>query len=256
MSNWIIVPNKIKNPKIRLFCFPYAGSSAVVTYKFISDHAPEDVEVCMVEFPGRGSRMTEGLISDISIVVNEIYDNLLKFLDIPYAFLGHSMGALTAYELGKKIQQNNLMLPYKLYLSAHRAPQLKRNGKTIYKLNDDEFLDELILMKGIDSELLKHDELLKLFAPIIRNDYELCETYSFKGGGKLKIPFHVFAGSEDEYVKPDDLKLWSELTTVSISTDIIEGDHFFIIKEKQKFLKIFLPLLEDDLKNYGIKVEK
>ena len=38
MADWVIKTNSKKDVKLRLFCFPYAGSSALVTYKFLADN--------------------------------------------------------------------------------------------------------------------------------------------------------------------------------------------------------------------------
>ena len=49
-----------RNPaaKLRLFCLPYAGGSAVIYNNWFKSLPPE-VEVCPVQLPGRGSRMLE-----------------------------------------------------------------------------------------------------------------------------------------------------------------------------------------------------
>ncbi len=247
MSRWITRPKIINNPKLRLFCFPYAGSSAMVTYKFLVDALPDNVEVCPVEFPGRGARMTEALIDDIELVVNDLKKSFENFKDVPFAFLGHSMGALVSYELSLKLKKDNLQMPYKLYLSAHRGPQLARCGKIMHTLNSEDFLDELVAMNGIAKELLEHKELLDLMLPIIRNDYKLCETYKYSNNVKLDIPFHVFGGDLDKDINHESLTAWEQLTEHSFDLDIIHGDHFFIIKEKETFLERFIPLIEKDI---------
>ncbi|MFZ1289610.1 MAG: thioesterase domain-containing protein [Melioribacteraceae bacterium] len=247
MNKWILRPKIRGNAKLRLFCFPYAGSSALVTYKFLVDSLPQEIEVCLVEFPGRGTRIAENLISDTNIVVNQIFEALKEFMDLPYIFFGHSMGALISYELAFTIESNLYPTPKKLYLSAHNAPNIKRNGKLMHQLNKDEFLSELIRMDGINKEILEHEELMELVLPIIRSDYQLCETYKFSERANLNIPFHVFGAQDDYDVQPDNLILWNDLTKADFKMDIFEGDHFYIIKQKDIFLQKFRQLLEMDL---------
>lgn len=247
MDRWIVRPKVNNDAKIRLFCFPYAGSSAVVTYKFLVDSLPEEIEVCPVEFPGRGSRMAENLISDIDKAVQLIGAAIPGFLDKPYLFLGHSMGALVAFELSHYLKTNLNSQPLKLYLSAHRAPSIEKDGKMMHILKENEFLDELIKMNGLADEILEHRELLDLMLPVIKNDYKLCETYRFKSKNKLDIPFQIFGGSNDKDVSLEHLKAWNELTSAYIKIEIIEGDHFFLTKNKENFLQKFKNYLNSDL---------
>ena len=250
MQKWIVRPQIKNNAKVRLFCFPYAGSSAVVTYKFLVDSLPEDIEVCPVEFPGRGGRMAEKLISDISIAVDQISEEITDYFEKPYIFFGHSMGALVAYELSHLLIKKYDSRPLKLYLSAHMAPNIRKDEKIMHLLTGDEFLDELIKMNGLATEILQHKELLDLMLPIIKNDYKLCETYQYADKERLNIPFQVFGGKEDKDVKFDHLEEWSNLTSSECNIEMLDGDHFFISKQKDLFLEKFSSILLHDLKRH------
>jgi len=247
MNKWIIRPKVNNHARLRLFCFPYAGSSAVVTYKFLVDSLSEDIEVCPIEFPGRGARMAEPLIYDIEEVMAELSYLIKDFSDLPYAFLGHSMGALVSYELAQHLSSNFKVSPQKLYLSAHNAPQLPREGKIMHKLKRDQFLDELKNMNGIADELLDHEELLQLVLPIIQNDYKLCETYKYIEKGKVNIPIHVFGGDADKDVTPEKLEAWNELTDKEFDLEILPGDHFFILKNRDSFARRMQRHLKNDI---------
>jgi surfactin synthase thioesterase subunit len=120
----------------------------------------------------------------------------------------------------------------------------------MYTLSNNDFLSELKSMNGIASEILEHEELLELMLPIIRNDYQLCETYKFNNNSKLNIPFHIFGGLMDKDVSQSCLESWQELTFQKLKLDLFNGDHFFIIKQKNEFSKRFFELIENDLKNY------
>jgi len=241
--------------KLRLFCFPYAGSSAVVTYKYFSDVLPKYVEVCPVELPGRGSRMSEKLVDNMNDILLDILETIGQSIHEPYIFFGHSMGALISYELTNLFIKKSLPLPLKLYLSAHRAPFAEKDGPIMHKLNNQEFIKELISMKGVAQEILDHSELLNLVLPIIRNDYKLCETYSYKPHNKIDIPITVFGGKFDKDIEEEHLLQWSELTNSNFSSFLFDGDHFFILKRKEKVTGKLINLLNEDIIRLSKKEE-
>ena len=246
-SRWVTQPNPRPDAKVRLFCFPYAGSSAVVTYKYLADNLPEFIEVCPVEFPGRGTRMGEKLIDNIEEILSNISISIDEWLDKPFMFFGHSMGALISYELIFKIYEKYNKLPLKLYVSAHKAPFLERGGPIMHKLEKEQFVSELKQMNGIAKELFEHSELMELMLPIIRNDYAVCENYNYKQKKKLDVPITAFGGTDDKDVKEEHLKEWAKVTTSEFNHFLLEGDHFFIVKEKKKFLNIFSKILVNDI---------
>jgi len=246
-NRWIVRPNPNNNAKLRLFCFPYAGSSAVVTYKFLVDNLPEFIDVCPVELPGRGARMMETLIDNLDVVIDEATEAIQDFIDIPFIFFGHSMGALISYELTHSLIQKYSAKPSKLYMSAHKAPFLERSGPIMHKLEANKFTDELVKMDGISKEIMQHKELMELVLPIIRNDYLVCETYKYKQKELLDIPITVFGGSYDKDITENDLLAWSKITSADFNHFMIQGDHFFILKQKDYFLKLFSRILTTDL---------
>ena len=246
-TKWILQPSPKPDAKVRLFCFPYAGSSAVVTYKYFVDNLPDFVEVCPVELPGRGTRISENLIDNIEELLTNISNEMTDWLDKPFMFFGHSMGALIGYELVFKIYENYNILPEKLYVSAHKAPFLDRGGPIMHKLKKNDFINELKKMNGIAKELLEHKELMDLMLPIIRNDYAVCENYNYKEKEKINVPITAFGGTFDKEIREEHLKQWSNVTNADFNYFLIEGDHFFIVKEKEKFMNLFAKLLINDI---------
>ena len=244
--NYFSSSSNFTNNKIKLFCFPYAGSSAVVTYKFLIDTLPEFIEVCPIELPGRGARISEKLIDNLSDILDLIIDDIKDSINSPYIFLGHSMGALISYELTHKLLSEYNSSPLKLYVSAHRAPNLPKDGIIMHELGNDEFINELRLIDGLAAEILQHPELLDLLLPIIRNDYKLCETYNYEKKEKLDIPISVFGGIQDKDISKTQLMEWSDLTTAEFNLKLFDSDHFFILKQRDQFSAEISLQLEKD----------
>src|SRR5687767_7376567 len=101
-DSWVVIPKPNSRAKLRLFCFPYAGGAAYI-YRSWGDTLPSLVEVCAVQLPGRGTRMSEKPLSDLSQVVAEAARGLQNYFDRPFAFFGHSMGALISFELARQL---------------------------------------------------------------------------------------------------------------------------------------------------------
>src|ERR1700754_4806453 len=102
MKSWIVGTRINPGASLRLFCFPYAGGSAAI-YHAWQRHLPENVEVCAVELPGRGGRLKEKPFDRMAPLIDGLTDALLPFLDLPFAFFGHSMGSLLCFELARML---------------------------------------------------------------------------------------------------------------------------------------------------------
>lgn len=245
----IINLNPRPNANGRLFCFPYAGSSASVVYRKWTSNLSPQFEVIPIELPGRGSRIQEELKHNVQEVVEEIAGSIIPLLNKPFYFFGHSMGALISFKLANYLKHKIGMQPKILFLSAHRAPQILKTGLIMHKLNDEELKVELKNLKGMDEKILENDELMEIFLPIIKADYEVCETYPFSDNEILDIPFIVFGGDKDEGISVDELKEWKQLTTKSFQLHLFAGDHFYIMKKQEEFLKYFNNIL---MKNFDL----
>ena len=90
--------------RLRLFCFPYAGGGAAV-YRSWGGLLPREIQPCPVNLRGRGSRFTEAPLERLEAVTESLAEELAPHLDVPFAFFGHSMGALIAFELTRLLRR-------------------------------------------------------------------------------------------------------------------------------------------------------
>jgi len=63
---------------MRLFCFPYAGGTAAV-FRNWPRYLPAEIEVCAVQYAGRGGRIAEPLNEDIVAIMDGVYSDLNRF---------------------------------------------------------------------------------------------------------------------------------------------------------------------------------
>jgi medium-chain acyl-[acyl-carrier-protein] hydrolase len=213
---------------LKLFCFPYAGGSAIMYAKF-KKYLQKSIDIDPVELAGRGKRFEEPFYQSMEEAVNDVYEIIGdEFEQSHYALLGYSMGSWLAYGLYKKIVHNNRRRPEHLFLAAKEPPHVKIDAKIVHKLDDENFMKEIFHMGGTSEKLLEDKELLDLFLPILRADYRITEMYKESSlKEKLNCPVTVFAGEDDD-ISINDIKRWDEIANNDFSFYTFKGGHLFI----------------------------
>lgn len=226
-SRWLAYREPNPRARLRLFCFPYAGGGASA-YRGWAAALPADVEVCPVQLPGRESRLREPAFEQPDPLVVALADVLREHLDLPFAFFGHSMGAMLSFELARELRRRAAPLPLHLFVSARRAPQVPAREEPIHALPEPEFLAKLRELNGTPEEVLQHAELMRLLIPLMRADFAVNENYLFRPEAPLAPGISAFGGLGDQEVTRDDLALWSAHTRGLFRLRMLPGDHFFL----------------------------
>lgn len=213
--------------KVRLFCFPYAGGSSAIFYRW-SEYVSPAVEVCAVQLPGREGRLTMPPYTSMRPLVEAAARAILPFSDKPYVLFGHSLGGLIAFELARYLHDLGVPRPLSLLVSAADAPHLARATDRLHTLPDDELIRQLSRLQGTRKEILQHPEVMQLLLPTIRADLQVFEDYTYRVGPPLPCPIAVFGGFDDERVDQPGLESWRHHTSTVFSLSMLLGDHFFI----------------------------
>lgn len=239
------------NPKalLRLFCFPYAGGSAQV-FQTWPGKLPLTVEVCTLQLPGRGGRMGEAPYLSAEQVIEEVIQAFPSYEDKPFAFFGHSMGALVSFEVARRLRRERRAGPLQMFISGNRAPHLPRRGEPTYNLPEPEFIEKIKSLNGTPQEVLEHPELMQLILPILRADFTVCQTYSYRPEPPLLCPISVFGGLQDYEVGREGVEAWREQTSGPFSLRMLAGDHFFIHSSQA----LLLNMISRELQQLLIKV--
>jgi medium-chain acyl-[acyl-carrier-protein] hydrolase len=241
LHSWISWRKPRPQARLRLFCFPHAGASALI-FRTWPDSLPADIEVCPIQLPGRGTRLMERPFTELPPLVEALAQALAPLLDMPFAFFGHSLGALVSFELLRRLRRQYGLHPACLLVSAAGAPQLPHRGSPIHALPDKEFLAELRRLNGTPSELLDHEELMKIMLPLLRADFAVYENYTYANESPLNCAISAFGGLQDQRVSERDLQAWSAMTNNSFSLRMLPGDHFFL--QAPRFLRVLTNELE------------
>jgi medium-chain acyl-[acyl-carrier-protein] hydrolase len=223
--------------ELKMFCFPYAGGTALVFKKW-ADFLPPAVQVISVELPGRGARLKEPPFVSLPTLIDELEDVIWPLLDKPFVFFGHSMGAIIAFELARCLRRKHGREPQTLFIAGRRAAQIARSEQVTYNLPRDEFIEELIKLDGTPKEVIEHAELMELMIPLLRADFQLVQTYEYVPDTPLRCPIITYGGLQD-YETPRDLLLpWKEQTSSRFALHMLPGDHFFIRSHQPRLLKL------------------
>lgn len=212
----------------RLVCFPHVGGAAS-SYVALSRALAPRVEVLALQYPARQDRRHEPHPGSIPALADGIAAALRTALDgRPYAFFGHSMGAVLAYETARRLTAAGAPGPVRLFASARRAPSVAR-AEAVHLKDDAGLLAEIRRLSGTGTEVLEDEELLALALPVIRADYRAIETYRHIPGAPLTCPVTVFAGDSDtETDTPDLVAEWAGLTTAGTDLRGFPGGHFYL----------------------------
>ncbi|MBE3560032.1 MAG: thioesterase [Ktedonobacteraceae bacterium] len=223
-------------PRLRLFCFPYAGGGAAI-YRTWQEQFPAEIEVCPVHLPGRESRIKEAPYTRLAPLIEALAQALEPFMYIPFAFFGHSMGTLISFELARHLRRRHAPMPVRLFVAAHRAPQLPDRGEPQYLLPDDELIDSLRRLGGTPPAILQHEELMRIVLSILRADFELCETYVYTPEEPLDLPISAYGGEQDTLVSRQELQAWALQTQRAFTLDMLAGNHFFLQSQQPLLLQ-------------------
>lgn len=233
--SWLLPAPPNPRARLRLFCFPYAGGGAHI-YRSWQAQLPATVELCAVQLPGHGHRIRETAFKRMGPLVEAAATGLLPHCDKPFAFFGHSMGALICFELARLLRKTSGLQPVQLFVAGHRAPQLEDPHESVHNLPDKELVQKLNGLNGTPREVLEHPELMQVVLPILRADFAICETYQYTNEPPLSSPIYAFGGTKDEEAGPEQLEGWKAQTASRFSLEMIPGDHFFLHTAQERLL--------------------
>jgi surfactin synthase thioesterase subunit len=246
MDKWFLRANTKPSVKLRLFCLPYAGGDSSI-FKGWSEVLPDYIELVAIQLPGRSVRIKESSLESMQAMVDGIYHAILPLLDRPYLILGHSLGARVAFELIHRLNQSQFILPRHFIASGSRAPHIEWAYKKLHTLPDGEFVDELRQLNGTPTEVLDNRELMQFLMPMLRADFAISDNHVTNQTTHLDCSASVFHGELDTLVKINDAKEWQHHFSKPINFETFSGDHFFINKNCQDYMRSLKKIIRKEL---------
>jgi surfactin synthase thioesterase subunit len=219
----------------QLVCFPHAGGSASFYLPVAAALSPA-VDVVAIQYPGRQDRLREPPIDDIALLADRIYARLRVTADRPVTFFGHSMGAIVAFEVARRLEADGRTIT-RLFASGRRAPSTRRE-EAIHLRDDAGIVAELRRLGGTSSALLQHDEILRAALPALRADYRAIETYACDPQATVSCPISVLLGDDDTRVTFDEASAWASHTTGAYDIHKFPGGHFYLVERLSDVMEI------------------
>ncbi|NVJ15823.1 type I polyketide synthase [Myxococcus sp. AM010] len=222
-------------PSARLFCLPFAGGGASAYRAWPGLLGEEDIEVLPIQLPGRETRRDEPAFQRMAPLVSALVEALSPLLDVPYAFYGHSFGAVLAYEVSARLIADGRPPPRHLFVGARGAPHAVVE-RPLFRLSDERLIEELRRMGGTPEQVLAERDLMSGFLPVLRADFSVLGTHVHARRPPLPCPIDVFAGASDPRVPVEHLSRWSELTSAGAHVHVLPGGHFFLQQHAQELV--------------------
>ena len=240
-KRWIQCLEARPRARMRLFCFSFAGGGAGVFRRW-PRYLARSIEVHAIQLPGRENRFGEPCAQSMDEVVAAVMGEWEALSDVPAAFFGHSLGALTAYEVAAAVERSGLGEPCHLIVSGRRAAHQNRTGN-FHNLPEDALIGELIRLNGTSPQIFADREMRDLFLPMLRSDYRILETYRHAQRGPLDLPIAACSGADDSEVSPAEMLAWRELTRGLFQYLPFPGDHFYLNPHVQSLVEAVSTLL-------------
>jgi surfactin synthase thioesterase subunit len=216
-----------------LIAIPHAGGTAAFFSPW-RDLLPDGLELLAVQLPGRETRLREPLVRDMEAVVEDLAGAVAGLTGRPSALFGHSMGALIAFEVARRLRRASLPEPAHLFVSSCPAPDRYRLDAWVGDVDDARLLSLL----GLPDELTSNPEFAELVLPTVRADAELCERYRYEAEAPLTCPITLTAGSDEMTRWSEHLLPWSEHTTGAFRSADWPGGHFYLRDHAAELLAV------------------
>lgn len=220
--------------RARLFCFPYSGCSASMYSRW--PRWIGSIEVCPVQPPARQNRIVEPHYETYEALAADLIEDMLPYLDRPFAFFGHCGGALPGIELTRQLGMADLAVPRRVFVSSQVAPHDGPYGRFL-ELDRDRLIDELrTMIVKLGGE--PSPELIEMSLQLLVQDIEANKRYLVPEPLALPTGITAIGWSRDTEIPLDLMGGWRE-TSVDCRFALLDGDHFEFLGAPAALLEEF-----------------
>lgn len=239
---WVIGERNRTNDR-RLYCFAPGGGSVAEFVRWSRDLP--GVDVYGVQLPGRGGRLREEPMTGMAALVESIVGQV-RF-EPPFAFFGHSMGALLCYEVAHALRAAGRPQPVRMWVSGYPAPHLPRDEPAVHRLPDAELAEEIARRHGgIPDEVLADPALLAVTVRALRADHQIIEEYAWTPRPVLDCPISVLGGRDDA-IDESALRAWQEHTSTPVSVRQLPGGHYYFREQGRLLTRLLAQGLHEEI---------
>lgn len=237
---WIRNFRPAPSARLRLLCFPHAGGSASYYFPMATALSPE-FDVYAVQYPGRQDRYKEPLVESVDDMADHIFAAMEPMLDAPLALFGHSMGAVLAFEVARRIETLAGHRPEVVFASGAPAPS-RRQFESDHR-DDADFIRVMQDLGGTDPRVLSDPDMLATFLPAFRADYRALLAYRRGTEVRIGAPIVVMAATDDAKTSMADARAWQDHTSGGTVVHTFQGGHFYLEKQPERVVDVVVTTL-------------
>ena len=244
-SPWFQVLRESPDARLRLVCFPSAGSGASA-YRGWLAFLPPWLDVVAVQAPGREGRGREAALRRLDDIVDALAADLPEATQPrPFAFFGHSLGGRVAFELARRLEAGPGPAPGHVILAASMEPSAMSDlDRGCHLLPDAEFEAYAASFGAFPEELRRFPRQFKAVMDLLRADLEVFATAASPERPLLRAPLTVLGAREDEAVTPRCLEPWRARAASAFALEWHDGGHFFPVQRAETVVARLATLLE------------
>jgi len=232
MARWLRDWTARDGAVVRLLCFPPGGGGPQLFRRW-ARRLPDRIGVLAVELPGHGARLREPPPGSVAEVVDgPLLAEVEALMDRPLVVYGHSMGALIALELFRRIGAP----PGLFVVGACGGPETEHVPPGVAGAGDEFVVDFLRTSGGTAPALLADPEYLSLIVPVLRADFAMIAGHRFEPRPPLGCPVRVYLGADDPAVTVQDAAGWAGLSDGDHAVAVFPGGQFFFQDDEDAVL--------------------
>ncbi|RKT54273.1 thioesterase II family protein [Saccharothrix australiensis] len=232
---WLRRPLSRPNLRAVLVCCPHAGGDAGFFHPW-ARALPEAVELLAVQYPGRGGATPPPPRSSaLHTWADEITDALRPLRGHRLALFGHSMGAVLAYEIARRLDSRRLT-PERLFVSASPPPGAERPRRG--DAGDAELVAALRRWGRVDPASLDQPDQRAAMLDALRGDLRVLDAYRPGPATRLGCPVTALAGADDTEVAPSAVRGWRHRTAAPFDLVTFPGDHFYLAAHRDEVVAV------------------
>jgi surfactin synthase thioesterase subunit len=212
-----------------LVAVPPAGSGA----SFFRTWPP----IVALQLPGRESRLADPTPERLSALAADLLPRVEEaaagYRGI--AVLGHSFGAMVAYELCRAL---SLKGRHAILVASGAAVPGRLMHDPVSHLPATELAARIAALTGYAHPAMEDPELLELIIPTLQNDLRLHEEYAPGYPPLTDVPVLGVRGCEDRLIPDSAVKEWERLTTGPFHYVEVSGGHMYLADEHAELLTV------------------